>query len=77
MDQNEQIAAFEADLKALIYRYRSEFELTVAAAIGTLELAKLDLYCEAKGVVTDTEWCSVRSITEIQNLPRKGACDER
>lgn len=50
MDHRDQITAFENDLKALIYRYRSEFELTVAAAIGTLELAKLNLYCEAMGI---------------------------
>jgi hypothetical protein len=50
MDHLEQIAAFEADIEALIYRYRSEFELSVAAAIGTLEMAKLGLYCEARGI---------------------------
>ncbi len=50
MDHQEQIEAFAADVAKLINRYRREFELTVAAAVGVLELAKLDLYCEAKGI---------------------------
>lgn len=44
MSESEQVEAFAADLRKVIDRYRSEFELTVAAAIGTLEVVKLDLY---------------------------------
>ena len=46
MDQNEQIQAFAADLSRLIGRYRSEFQLSLAAAIGTLEVVKLELFNE-------------------------------
>lgn len=44
MTDPEQIAAFEADLKRVIDRYRAEFNLTTAAAIGTLEVVKLQLF---------------------------------
>jgi hypothetical protein len=44
MDQNEQIRAFAADLSRLIGRYRSEFRLSLASAIGTLEVVKLELF---------------------------------
>ena len=43
MTDAEQIAAFEADLRKLIARYRAEFDLTLAAAVGTLEIAKQEL----------------------------------
>lgn len=46
MSDPEQIDAFATDLKRLIDRYRAEFNLTLAAAIGTLEIAKLELYTE-------------------------------
>ncbi len=46
MTDGEQIDAFAGDLARLIDRYRSEFNLTVAAAIGVLELAKLDIWAE-------------------------------
>lgn len=44
MSQTEQIAALAADLTKVIDRYRAEFDLTVAAAIGTLEVVKLELF---------------------------------
>ncbi len=44
MDQNAQIHAFAADLSRVIERHRSEFDLSVAAAIGTLEVAKLEIF---------------------------------
>lgn len=44
MSHQEQINAFSKDIEAVIERYRREFELTVAAAVGVLELAKLDLW---------------------------------
>jgi hypothetical protein len=44
MTESEQVEAFAYDLHKLIDRYRDEFDLTLAAAIGTLEVVKLDLY---------------------------------
>ena len=44
MDQSEQIAALAADVTKVIDRYRAEFDLTLAAAIGTLEVVKLELF---------------------------------
>lgn len=44
MSEAEQIAALAADLQRLIDRYRAEFNLTLAAAIGTLEVVKLELF---------------------------------
>lgn len=46
MTEQEQIKAFAADLTRLIGRYRSEFNLSLASAIGTLEVVKLELYTE-------------------------------
>ena len=48
MDQPAQINALQSDLNRVIDRYRSEFDLTVAAAIGVLEFIKLDLYQEVR-----------------------------
>jgi len=47
MDHKEQTAAFEAELRNLIDRFRSEFDLTYAAVIGTLTLAVHTLAVEA------------------------------
>jgi len=44
MTDPEQIAALAADLQRVIDRYRAEFNLTLAAAIGTLEVVKLQLF---------------------------------
>ena len=44
MSDSEQIAALAADLQRVIDRYRAEFNLTLAAAIGTLEVVKLELF---------------------------------
>jgi hypothetical protein len=44
MSDAEQIAALATDLQKVIDRYRAEFNLTLAAAIGTLEVVKLHLY---------------------------------
>jgi hypothetical protein len=46
MSDPEQITAFQTDLEKLIERYRLEFNLTLAGAIGTLEIVKLDLWKE-------------------------------
>jgi hypothetical protein len=44
MDDREQIAALATDLQRVIDRYRAEFNLTLAATIGTLEVVKLELF---------------------------------
>jgi hypothetical protein len=44
MTDPEQIAALATDLQRVIDRYRAEFNLTLAAAIGTLEVVKLELF---------------------------------
>jgi hypothetical protein len=46
MSPEDEIEAFEKDLNALVDRYRAEFNLTLAAAIGCLEIVKLQLYKE-------------------------------
>jgi len=46
MTQSEQIEAFVADITKVIDRYRFEFELPLATAIGALEALKLDLWKE-------------------------------
>lgn len=55
MDSPDQIAAFESDLKALINRYRAEFELTLASAMGTLEIVKLELWQEQRQIIDEDE----------------------
>jgi hypothetical protein len=44
MDQSEQITAFVHELQAVVTRFRKEFELPVASAIGCLEMVKLGLF---------------------------------
>lgn len=44
--QAEQINAFSDELGKVVDRFRKEFEISLAAAIGVLELAKLDLVRE-------------------------------
>ena len=44
MTDPEQIDALAADRNKVIDRYRAEFNLTLAAAIGTLEVVKLELF---------------------------------
>lgn len=44
MTDPEQVAALAADLQRVIDRYRAEFNLTLAATIGTLEVVKLELF---------------------------------
>ena len=44
MTDPEQIAALATDLQSVINRYRAEFNLTLAAAVGTLEVIKLELW---------------------------------
>lgn len=44
MTESEQIAALASDINKVIERYRAEFNLTLASAIGTLEVVKLELF---------------------------------
>jgi len=44
MSHADQVNALAADLTRVIDRYRAEFDLTLAAAIGTLEVVKLELF---------------------------------
>ena len=44
MTDPEQITALATDLQRVIDRYRAEFNITLAAAIGTLEVVKLQLF---------------------------------
>jgi uncharacterized protein YejL (UPF0352 family) len=46
MDQNEQIDHLANELVAVINRFRAEYDLTLAAAIGTLEVVKLELFTQ-------------------------------
>ena len=55
MDSQEQIDAFAIELGNLIDRFRSEFDLSVAAAIGVLEIAKLEIYQQDVVEADDTE----------------------
>lgn len=48
MSNDEQTAALVDALEATINRFRSEFEINYATAIGALEVVKLDLYTEAR-----------------------------
>ena len=43
MSDREQTDAFSNDLNKLVQRYISEFELTVAQAVGVLEVKKHEL----------------------------------
>ncbi len=47
MSDKEQLDAFADDLEALVNRYRSEFDLTVGAVVGALEIQKHALIAEA------------------------------
>jgi hypothetical protein len=44
MTDREQIEAFVGELQAVIHRFRSEFNLPVATAIGCIEMVKLGLF---------------------------------
>jgi len=47
MTDREQVMAFAADLEALVYRYRDEFDITVASLVGVLECAKYEVLLSA------------------------------
>ena len=46
MTNGEQIEAFVTDVQRVIQRYKDEFNLPVASAIGALEMVKLALWKE-------------------------------
>lgn len=48
MTDSEQINAFQQDLEKLITRYTREFNLSLASAVGVLEIVKLDLVAGQK-----------------------------
>jgi len=49
MTNHEQENAFADDLEKLINRYLMEFDMSVSAIIGALEVAKLDVWDESRG----------------------------
>jgi hypothetical protein len=61
MTDAEQIAALAADLQRVIDRYRAEFHLTLAAAIGTLEVVKLELWKDQ----TNAQNAAARNFTDL------------
>lgn len=46
MTSQEQVEALAADLQRVLDRYRAEFDLTLAEAVGVLEIIKLELVVE-------------------------------
>lgn len=46
MTEPEQIELLERDLRKVIQLYKDEYQLSVAAAVGTLEIIKLELWRE-------------------------------
>lgn len=50
----EQTQAFQGELTKVVDRFRSEFELTVAQAVGVLEVVKLELWMEEYARINPT-----------------------
>lgn len=46
MSEKEQITRLAKDLEAIIHRYKLEYNMTVGAVIGTIEVVKLELFME-------------------------------
>lgn len=55
MSDSEQIAHFASDLHSLIQRYQAEYDLTLASAIGTLEVVKLQLFQQQTKLTEEDE----------------------
>lgn len=55
MTSQEQQDAFNNDLQALILRYTNEFDLTLADAIGVIEVVKFSLILQQFENVDDDE----------------------
>lgn len=49
MEEREQVMAFAEDLEKLIFRYRDEFDITVASMVGVIECAKYEVLLSAGG----------------------------
>jgi hypothetical protein len=49
MTEREQAMAFAEDLERLVWRYRDEFDITVANLVGVLECAKYEVLLSAGG----------------------------
>lgn len=47
MSDPEQTAAFEKEVNAVVNRFRAEFNITIAAAVGTLAVISHQLIAEA------------------------------
>lgn len=47
MDANEQTQAFVEELERVINRFRTEYDLTLATAVGVLHILAFDLMKEA------------------------------
>ncbi len=46
MDQAEQTLAFVSEIQKVVDRFRQEFDITNATAIGCLEIVKLSIFQE-------------------------------
>lgn len=55
MTHQEQIHAFTAELMGVLDRFRSEFDLPTASAIGCLEMVKLSVFHQAMKDQDDDE----------------------
>lgn len=49
MTEREQVMAFAEELEKLVYRFRDEFDITVASLVGVLECAKYEVLLTAGG----------------------------
>lgn len=53
MDPQEQTRALREQISAVIDRFRAEFDITYATAVGVLNLIAFDLACEGRGLDKD------------------------
>lgn len=54
MDEKDQIKQFADELDNLVDRFRDEYDLTFASAVGVLQM-KIHLLCEEAGGLDDEE----------------------
>lgn len=55
MSHKEQQSQLETELTAVVNRFRAEYDLTLADAIGTIEIVKLCLFREQMETLEDDE----------------------
>jgi hypothetical protein len=55
MSHKDQQAALEHELAKVVNRFRDEYDLTIADAIGVLEVVKLCLFKEQVDILDDDE----------------------